>query len=65
MPQQSLDIPEFLKIPAAERKAAWDAHRVTALGPEKQTSEAEWRRNRDKHYEEEATAHVRSGEQDT
>lgn len=48
------NIPEFLRIPQAERKAAWDNHRIPARRLSAAiTADEQWRRDRDKLYREE------------
>lgn len=58
-----LEIPEFLKIPQAQRNAAWENHRVVAKPATTVASAGEdWRKERNRLYNEAARKDGASGQ---
>lgn len=58
-----LEIPKFLKIPQAERSAAWENHRAVAKPASAATSAGEdWRAERNRLYNDAARKEEVSGQ---
>ena len=49
-----LDIPEYLKIPPEQRKAAWEGRRLTIVQADKVSASGAWRADRDRQYRKDA-----------